>query len=96
MDQEEYKKKVAELQAKREAEMQLRQALQQLLETAAFERLANIRMSNPSLYEQIASVILYLQRQGQLKGKLSDEQLKQLVARMLSQKKEAKITFARK
>lgn len=96
MDEETYKKKVAELQAKRQAEMQLRQVLQQLLEPAAMERLANINMSNPALYEQLASIVVYLQQKGQLKSKLTDEQLKQLVARILSQKQETKITFARK
>lgn len=91
----ELKKKYAERMAAREREMQLRALLQNILEPAAYERLSNIRLSNPGLYEKIASVLLSLAQSGQLGGKVSEEKLKSLVAR-LTARPETKISFARK
>ena len=73
----------------------LKAMLRQATEPAAYERLQNIRLSSPELYEQLARLVLYLRQQGQAK-KVSEDLLKQLITRILSQRKESKISFARK
>jgi programmed cell death protein 5 len=81
----------------RAAELQVRGALKQILEPDAFERLANIRAANASLYAQLAQLFLYLQQKGQLKARVSDAQLKEFVSRLLAQqRKETKIVMHRK
>lgn len=80
----------------RQAEIALRSALQQLLEPAAFERLSNIRLSNPALYQQVASLVLSAYKSGQVAGKLSEEDLKKIVSRLVAQRKEPEIKFMRK
>lgn len=80
----------------KQSELGLRMALQQLLEPAAFERLSNIRLSNPPLYQQLASLVISAYRSGQVSGKLSEEELKKLVSRLIAQRKEPEIKFMRK
>ncbi len=86
----------AQLQAKRAAEMKLRSMLSSVMEPSALERLSRIRMANPELYEKIASVVMYLAQNGQLKSKVTEEQLKQLVSRALEGRRDGTITFSRK
>ncbi len=90
------RKRYEEAQVKAQQEAQIKNMLRQALETPAYERLLNIKISNPELYNQLVKLVAYLIQQGQLKGKLSEEQLKKLVSRILGQRKETTITFARK
>lgn len=85
-----------EARKKKEAELKLRLALQQLLSPEALARLNNIRLSNEELYQQIVQLVVMLYQQGRLPGKVSEEQLKSLAAKFLEQRKETKITFLRK
>ncbi len=85
-----------EIRRKREQELRLKLVLQQLLAPEAIGRLNNIRMSNPELFESLVQLFVTLHQQGKISGKVSEEQLKSLVARVLEQKRETKITFARK
>ncbi len=89
--QEAYRRKLEEMQK----EAQLKAFLRQATEPAAYERLQNIRLSNSELYQQLVQLILYLRQQGQAK-KVTEDLLKQLISRILSQRKESKISFARK
>lgn len=79
-----------------EQELQLRSLLRQLLEPAANARLQNIRLSNPSLYVQVAQTLIYLKQSNRLPGRVTEEFLKNIVAQLLSRRKETKISFARK
>ena len=85
-----------EIRRRREQEARLKMVLQQLLEPAALERLNNIRMSSPDLFEQLVQLLVTLYQQGKISGRVSEEQLKSLVARVLESKREPKITFSRK
>ncbi|MFH1199444.1 MAG: DNA-binding protein [Candidatus Micrarchaeota archaeon] len=89
--QEAYRRKYAEMQK----DAQIKAMLRASTEPAAYERLFNIRLSNPELYEQLVKVIFYLRQQGQAR-KVSEDLLKQLIAKILSQRKESRISFARK
>ncbi len=91
----EARKYVAERLAARQREAQLRMLLKGVLEPDAYERLANIRLSNPELYEKIAAVLLNLAQSGQMSSRVTDDKLRALVAR-LTPHRETKITFARK
>ena len=87
------------LQAAREkqvVELKRRQMLKTLLDDAAYGRIMNIRLANPELYEQLASLIAYLYQQGQLKGKMSEQQLLALLNKVRGPQRETKITIARK
>ncbi len=84
------------LERKKEQEQRVHALLAKLLTPEAAGRLSNIRMSNEDLYTQVIQFVVTLYTQGRLKGKLSEPELKSVVTRLLSEKKESKITFLRK
>jgi len=86
-----------ELRKARQAELQARSIAKQVLEPAAYERQANIRAANVELDAQLVSLFAYLAQNGQLKSRVTEEQLKEFVSRLLAkQRKETKITINRK
>lgn len=85
---EEYRKKLMQ-------EQQKKLFLRQVLEEKAYERIMNVRLSSPETYQQVYSLLTYLAQQGQIKGKVSEEKLLALMQKM-REKKETKISFARK
>ncbi|KAI0373288.1 hypothetical protein BV20DRAFT_1119332 [Pilatotrama ljubarskyi] len=63
-------------QAKREAEEQMRRdLLATILDTAARERLARIALVSPDRAQQIEAILLRMVQTGQLRGRVSEEQL---------------------
>ncbi len=76
----------------RSQEANIRQALNAVLDAKAMERLSLIRMSNDRLYSQIVSYLFSLVNSGKIKGKVNEEQVKQIASLFLSQKKEGSIT----
>ncbi len=91
------RKQLAELQQQRILELQRRQLLKQLLEPEAYERLANIRSANLELYAQLTQLLLYLYQNGQITGRLTEQQLTQLISKILSkQRRETTITRLKK
>ncbi|KAI0654784.1 hypothetical protein C8Q70DRAFT_925216 [Cubamyces menziesii] len=65
-----------EEQAKREAEEQMRRdLLATILDTAARERLARIALVSPDRAKQIEAILLRMVQSGQLRGRVSEEQL---------------------
>ena len=94
--EEQYAKKMQEAQRAREAEIKIRSLMRQILEQSAYERLVNIRFSNESLYYQLVQMFAMLHQQGKLKKKITEDELKLFVSRLLSGKREGKISFARK
>lgn len=89
------REKIQQIQEAQEREEQKKHALKYLCSPEAFQRLMNVKLANPSLYEQVSSVLIYLAQSKQLGGKVSEEQLKKLLAK-LSEKKEGKIEIRRK
>ena len=90
--QAELQKKIEQMRAAQQQEAQVRQALRMFLDDAAYERLVNIKMSNPALFSKVAGYIFSLAQSNKLKGKMTEEQLKMLVNAMLAQKREGTIT----
>ncbi len=66
--------------------------LQKVLEPEARERLTRIRMSRPDLAEAVARQLATLAQQGRLARRLSDEDLRALLARIPGQDRDIKIT----
>ncbi|MFH1780132.1 MAG: DNA-binding protein [Candidatus Micrarchaeota archaeon] len=84
-----------ELLRKQLIEQKKKEVMRSLLDSIAFERLQNIRVANPSLYEKIVQTILYLYQNNQIQGKISEGMFLKLVER-LNESKETKISFRRK
>ncbi len=74
-----------------QAQEQLDNVLRFLLEPEAKQRLANVRIANKQLYLKAAQSLLMLYKAGQIGGKVSENELKQLLEK-LSEKREPKIT----
>ncbi len=85
---EEYQKKLAEAQALREAELKRRAFLKRVLEPGAFERIMRIRMSSPELYSKLFQLLYYLYQSNQLSGKVGEEKLKAMAAKLVEKKRE--------
>lgn len=85
---EEYRKKAL-------LEAQKKMFLKQALDGRAYDRMMNIRLASPELYDQVFSLLSYLKQGGQLNGVVSEEKLLALVGR-LTERKETKIQFSRK
>ncbi len=90
---EEYKKRLLAQQEQQRlvAQMQIRAILRQILTKEAFERLGRVKMANPELYAKAVQMLLYLYQSGQLKGKVTDEQLKKFLERLIGKRRETKI-----
>lgn len=92
MQQEEEQAELRQLQQARLLELQKRALIKQILDPQAYERLANIRAANHELYEQLVNLLISLYQQGQIR-KLSEEQLKALVNKLIVERRhETKIT----
>ena len=89
------RKRLAEMQRMQEAEAQLRSILRVALEPGAYERLMNVRISNPELYVQVARLIVSLYGNKQLAGKVGEKELQALLARLTS-RREGGISIRRK
>jgi programmed cell death protein 5 len=69
-----------------------RQLMSRLLTKEAFERLGRVRSVNPQLASQAELYLLQLQQAGQLKGQVTEPQLKEILGALADAgKKEFKI-----
>ena len=93
--QKELKERLMKYQQARELEMQKKFALKYIVDAQAYERLMNVRIANPALYDQLVTMLIYLYQNKQVKGKVTDEQLKGILAK-LTARKEPEITFKKK
>ncbi len=86
---------MAAMQKEQEMEGQKRALLSSLLEPSAYERIMNVRIASPELYERIIQVLAYLAQNRQLKGKVSEGDLKRMLAK-LTERRETSIEFKSK
>ena len=77
---------------RREIETQKRQAMMQLLTPEARARLANIRLTKPEFVDQIELQLIQLAQSGRVQSKITDDQLKELLRKLIGQKREIKIS----
>ncbi|MEE9612385.1 MAG: DNA-binding protein [Desulfatiglandales bacterium] len=96
------KKKLRELQQKlqeenlheeraMQVEQQKKSVLMEVLTPEARSRLANVKMAKPEFAAQVESLFLQLAQSGQLKEKVTDAQLKQMLAKISGKKKDIRI-----
>jgi programmed cell death protein 5 len=85
-----YQQKLQQLQI----EEQKKALLRRILTPEAYERMMNVRISNPAVYNQVVNSLAYFVQSGQY-TKITDQQLYKLLAKF-SQKRESKIEFKEK
>lgn len=92
----ELQKKLEEEQGRAEqekqAELQIKQIISQILTQEARERLTRIKLARPDFAAQIELLLMQLAQQGKIRGKITDEQFKKVLEQLTSgqQKKEFK------
>ena len=77
---------------RREMDAQKKQAMMQLLTPEARARLANIRLTKPEFVDQIELQLIQLAQAGRVQSKITDDQLKELLRKLIGQKREIKIS----
>jgi programmed cell death protein 5 len=85
------KQKEADDSRRDKAEAQKKALLRQVLDSEARQRLERIRMARPEKAERIEQQLIQLAASGRLNQKLSDEQLKQILAKSQSDDREINI-----
>lgn len=83
---------VEQEQMRRDMEAQKKQAMLQLLTPEARARLANIRLTKPEFVDQIEIQLIQLAQAGRVQSKITDDQLKELLRKLIGQKRDIKIT----
>lgn len=96
------RKKLLELQQRAQAErdleaqkqqldLQKRSVLMEVLTPEARSRLANVKLARPEYAIQIENLIIQLAQTGQIKQKITDEQLKQILRKISAKRKDITI-----
>jgi DNA-binding TFAR19-related protein (PDSD5 family) len=93
--QDERQKLYARRMQQLQMEMQKKELLRRMLDEKAYERMMNVRLSSPELYEKVVSSLAYVAQSGKMSGKISEEQLYALLAKM-TQKRDTSIEFKHK
>ncbi len=78
-------------ESRRQFDAQKQAVLKQILTPEARQRLTNIRMVKPEFAEQVEMQLIQLAQSGRVKFPISDEQLKEALAKLQSQRKEIRI-----
>ena len=81
-------------ESKRQFETQKQAALKLILTPEARQRLTNIRMVKPEFADQIEVQLIQLAQTGRVKVPISDDELKQALSRLQSQRKDISIRRA--
>lgn len=81
-------------EGRRQFEAQKQAALKQILTPEARQRLTNIRMVKPEFADQVEVQLIQLAQSGRIKVPINDDQLKEALARLQSQRKEIRIRRA--
>jgi programmed cell death protein 5 len=82
----------ASAQAAAQEQAALERVLQQILDSEARERLTRIRMSRPDLAEAVTRQLVTLAQQGRLARRLTDADLRTILAQVPSEGRDIKIT----
>ena len=76
---------------KAQVDEQRKAILRTILTTDARERLGRIKVARPEMAENIENQLIMFAQSGQLKRKITDAQLRELLAKMLPKKRDIKI-----
>ncbi len=78
-------------ESRRQFDAQKQAALKQIMTPEARQRLTNIRMVKPEFADQIEMQLIQLAQTGRIKVPISDDQLKEALAKLQSSRKEIRI-----
>jgi len=81
-------------ETRKQIEAQKQALLKQILTPEARQRLTNIKMVKPEFAQQIELQLIQLAQTGRIKVPITDDQLKEALARIQSQRKEIRIRRA--
>lgn len=95
MQQQQNQQAQAQKQQQQQMEEIIKQIINQVLTPQAKERLGNIRAADPEYARQIEMVLIQLYQQGRLQDRLTDKQLKNILAD-ISKRKQKDINIKRK
>jgi programmed cell death protein 5 len=76
-------------------EKQKREIARRYLAPDAYERLMNVRVANPEVYDQLIGVVIRMIQGGNVTGRITEQQLKSILAKITT-RPESKIEFIRK
>lgn len=76
---------------KKQFDHQKKAILRSILTTEARERLGRIKIARPEIVESIENQLIMLAQSGQLKNKISDEELRMLLQKIMPKKRDIKI-----
>ncbi|UCE96471.1 MAG: DNA-binding protein [Candidatus Bathyarchaeota archaeon] len=79
------------VQAQQQIEMQKKALLRRILSPQARQRLTNLRIVKPEFAAQIELQLIQLAQTGRLSIPVTDDQLKEILARLQSQRRDIKI-----
>ncbi len=91
LQQQAYSQEELEEEQQKELEDQKKVILRAILTDDARERLGRIRAARPELAENLENQLIMLAQSGRLKNKINDEQLRELLAKLLPQKRDITI-----
>lgn len=76
---------------RKQLELQRKALLMEVMTPEARGRLANIKMAKPEFAAQVEGLLLQLAQTGQLKQKITDSQLKQILLKISGKRRDIKI-----
>jgi len=79
------------IQAEQQIEMQKQAILRRILTSDARQRLTNLKMVKPEFAEQLELQLIQLAQQNRISIPITDEQLKEILQKLQSQRREIKI-----
>jgi programmed cell death protein 5 len=78
-------------QAQREVEIQKQALLRRILTTEARQRITNLKMVRPEFAEQLELQLIQLAQQGRISIPLTDEQVKEILVKLQSRRRDISI-----
>jgi programmed cell death protein 5 len=81
-----------EKQQRKQLEEQRKAILRTVLTTNARERLGRIKIARPEIAENVENQLIMLAQSGRLKTKITDEQFREILQRIVPKKRDIKIT----
>jgi programmed cell death protein 5 len=91
LQQQAYSQEELQEEQQKELEDQKKVILRAILTDDARERLGRIRAARPEMAENLENQLIMLAQSGRLKNKINDEQLRELLAKLLPQKRDITI-----
>ena len=96
MDENEIKQRKLEEYKRRLAQAKIEEMLRTILEPEARGRLKRVEMANPDVAGKVIYTLISLYQSGRLTKKVSDEDLKKILAGLASKRRETKIEIRHK